>query len=279
MYIRIIRICKRCNEVILQCISSALMKNDVSSMIMQISVLPPEAGSEVMHACFSRHGGNSVGIYAGNNLGYHVGDDTVRVTANRNGVKKCLGLSFLVSARQVHGRSVALVRDSNKDREFPDCDALMTSQQGVGLLICHADCQAILLYDPIQKAVAAIHSGWRGSAANISGYTVKKMSETFGSRPADIVAGISPSLGPCCAEFKNYKDELPEEFWKFQVRENYFDFWEITSSQLVKAGLQQKKIRIAARCTRCSNDYFSYREACELSAGKTGRNGTVIALV
>ncbi len=220
-----------------------------------------------------------MGIYAGNNLGYHVGDDTIRVTANRNAVKKSLSLGFLVSARQVHGQNISLVQDIVKDREFPDCDALLTSQQGVGLLICHADCQAILLYDPIQKAVAAIHSGWRGSAANIAGYTVKKMSETFGSRPADIFAGISPSLGPCCAEFRNYKDELPEEFWQFQVRERYFDFWEITASQLVKTGLQRKKIHIAACCTHCSNDYFSYREACQVSAGKTGRNGTVIALV
>jgi len=108
---------------------------------------------------------------------------------------------------------------------------------------------------------------------NIYAKTIQKLTE-LGSKPKDLLVCISPSLGPEKAEFINHKTELPESFLPFQVKENYFDFWEISKWQLEEAGVQEKNIEIARICTFCDEkDFFSYRRDT-----KTGRTGTVIAL-
>jgi hypothetical protein len=104
------------------------------------------------------------------------------------------------------------------------------------------------------------------------------MVENYGTVQADLHAVISPSLGLCCAEFVNYRRELPEEFHRFMVRDNYFDFWQISRFQLMNAGISEKNIETTAICTCCSNNYFSYRRATRLSGGVTGRNCSVISL-
>ena len=89
--------------------------------------------------------------------------------------------------------------------------------------------------------------------------------------------GISPashSLGPDHAEYKNYKQEIPQDLWSFQTKPNYFDFWEISKKQLNGCGISEKNIEISCLCTVCNkNDYFSYR-----ADKKTGRNVTIAAL-
>ena len=104
------------------------------------------------------------------------------------------------------------------------------------------------------------------------------MIENYGIAPEDLQAVISPSLGPCCAEFVNFRQELPEEFQQFMVGKKHFDFWQITRHQLMSAGMLKERIGTAAVCTCCSDDYFSYRRASRLSNGLTGRNCSVILL-
>jgi len=108
--------------------------------------------------------------------------------------------------------------------------------------------------------------------------TVKKMHTVFSSEPVDLQAFVSPSLGPCCAEFIHYREELPGAFHAFQVKPSYFNFWEITRRQLTGAGLANENIEISGICTSCSNDYFSYRRACRNGDGRTGRHCAVISL-
>jgi len=231
-----------------------------------------------VHGMFTRSGGVSVSPFAGFNLSFAVGDVPDAVRENRQQLKKCLGLEYLVSAGQVHGDRLAVVEDIGQDTELTGYDGLITSQPGVGLLIQQADCQAVLIHDPVEKVVAAVHSGWRGSTLNISGKTVTVMEKNFGVNPADLRVVISPSLGPCCAEFSNYRLELPRLFHTWQVKPCYFDFWAITRSQLTAAGVMEKNIVTAAICTECSKDFFSYRRAVKRGNGITGRNGSVIAL-
>ena len=107
---------------------------------------------------------------------------------------------------------------------------------------------------------------------------MKKMGLVFGSEPINLHAFVSPSLGPCCAEFIHYKKELPGDFQAFQVKPHYFDFWKISRYQLTGAGLVGENIEIAGICTSCSNDYFSYRRACRDGDGRTGRHCAVISL-
>jgi YfiH family protein len=233
---------------------------------------------QIPHGMFCRTGGVGSPPFATLNLSFGVGDEPENVQANRRLVKKTLGLSCLVSATQVHGEQIARVDDISIDTELDGFDGLITRRTGIGLLIQQADCQAVLLHDPVHKAIGAVHSGWRGSVCNIIGKTVAKMTEEYSSKPSDIRAVISPSLGPCCAEFVNYEKELPAHFRQWRIADNHFDFWKISRFQLQEAGLDPRHIDSAAICTMCDRDFFSYRRAVKKGSPVTGRNGSVIAL-
>ncbi len=233
---------------------------------------------QIPHGMFTRQGGSSKKPYSSLNLSYHVGDSAHSVRLNRRAVKKSLGVEFLVSAKQVHGSTIKSMANVIQDIEIAECDALITNQPGVGLLVQQADCQAILLYDPINIAIAAIHCGWRGSVQNIIQKTIGQMAKDFDSKPAQLIAGISPSLGPCCGEFIHFKQELPESMHHYQDTLNHFNFWDISANQLESAGLLKDSISIPDQCTVCNKDFFSYRRTVKRGQQVTGRNGSIIAL-
>lgn len=223
---------------------------------------------------FNRLGGVSPAPFESLNVSYGVGDAPALVARNRQTIKTALGLSALISARQVHGDAILIVDSPvTADREHDGFDALITNQQGVGIMIQQADCQAVILHDPEHQVVANVHAGWRGSVANIVAQTVRRMTAVFGSEPSRLRAAISPSLGPCCAEFVNFRTELPAAFHPYQAATNHFDFWAITTMQLYDAGVEPDNISVAGICTRCDHEYFSYRRAAH-----TGRCATVVAL-
>jgi YfiH family protein len=230
---------------------------------------------ELAHAFFTRRGGVSAGPYDSLNLSLAVGDDPEAVAANRRRVQQALRLNFLAHAAQVHGRREALVTANPRPREeFPEADILITGEPGPGLLIKQADCQAVLLYDPGRRVAANVHCGWRGQVQNILARAVRRLGELFGSRPRELLAAIGPSLGPCCAEFRHFRRELPPEFWPYQVRPRYFDLWSLSRDQLAAAGLLPAHIDTAGLCTRCLvREFYSYRRD-----RVTGRQGAVIAL-
>lgn len=230
------------------------------------------------HAMFNREQGVSPGPFASLNLGFGVGDAKENVTANRSRVKALLGVPVLVSARQIHADRVYRVGRVAQDTEVDGYDALISDRPGTGLLIQQADCQAVLLHDPVRKAIGAVHCGWRGNVLNIIRTTVEQMREAFMTDPADLHAVISPSLGPCCAEFVHYDRELPGELHIFQVKRNYFDFWEISRSQLTGAGVLAENIALTGICTCCTRSYFSYRRSTKQGNPTTGRHGSVVLL-
>ncbi len=227
---------------------------------------------------FSRSGGTSNGGHSSLNLSFGVGDSKENVLKNRERVKQVLNISHLVSSRQIHRDMVALIEPIDSDLELEGYDALITDQLEVGLLIQQADCQAILLHDPHRHVIAAIHNGWRGSVANIIATTIRSMQDHFFVRTEDIQAVISPSLGPCCGEFVNYRRELPPVLHAFQKKQAHFDFWAISRRQLQQAGVPESQIETSAICTVCNEEFFSYRRARKLGNGVTGRNGSIIAL-
>lgn len=225
-------------------------------------------------AFFCRLGGESHPPFDSLNLSYGVGDEAGLVARNRHLVKVALGLDSLQSARQVHGDRILAIREpSPGDGEDDGYDALITNQPGVGIMVQQADCQAVVLYDPTARVVANVHVGWRGSVANILAKTMQRLRDDFAADPCRVKAAISPSLGPCCAEFVNSQAELPEAFQAYQVRPAYFDFWAITRQQLREAGVLPDHILTTGVCTRCSSIHFSYRRE-----GRTGRSATVVAL-
>lgn len=232
------------------------------------------AGFAPAHGIFNRHGGVSPPPFDSLNVSYGVGDEKKNVRTNRELIKKRLGLNHLISARQVHGSEVLVIdKPPGKDMEMTGFDAFISNVPGVGLMVQQADCQAVLIHDPSNKVVANIHCGWRGSVTNIIGKTVETMKNVFGTDPAEISAVLSPSLGPCCAEFVNYQRELPPDFDKFQVKPYYFDFWAISRSQLEEKGVMPAQITVAGSCTVCDSQWFSYRRE-----GQTGRFCSVIGI-
>lgn len=234
----------------------------------------------IQHGIFTRTGGYSQGPYKSLNVALSVGDSPTVVRKNRHTIGRAMANTDLVFINQVHGTRIVVLDQSNDGRreKQPDTgsqgDAIITDIPGKGLVIQAADCQSILLYDPIRHAVGNIHSGWRGSIRNIIGQTVAALTATFGTRPRDLLAGIGPSLGPCCAQFIHYRREIPEPLWSYQVREHYFDFWAMSRDQLITAGVTRENIATSGLCTRCRTDlFFSYRRE-----KNTGRFAAVIAL-
>ncbi len=233
---------------------------------------PTLAVPQLAHGAFPRQGGTSPAPWDSLNVGLAVGDAVTRVAANRDLIRRALGLPHLVAARQVHGDRVAVVRKA-PETDLDGVDALVTDVPGLGLMVQQADCQAVLLFDPANRAVGIAHSGWRGSVANIIAKTVATMTATYGSEPMQLRAAVSPSLGPCCGEFVNHHRELPAAFRAFEVRPNHFDFWAVSRMQLGEAGLRPENISVAGVCTVCDHRFFSYRRD-----GTTGRNASVIGL-
>src|SRR5579871_2293962 len=228
--------------------------------------------SGLVHGIFLRRGGVSEGPYRSLNIGGATGDDPHRIAENRRRLLEALNIKNCVSGKQVHGSDV--VKVDQTDQHVGECDAMITDKKEIGLMIKHADCQAAIFYDPVRHAAANVHSGWRGNVKNIYGATVKQMMETFGSKPEDLLVGISPSLGPDRAEFIHYQSEFPEEFWKFQIRPLYFDLWAIARYQLEAVGVLPHHIQIAEICTHTrEEDYFSYRRE-----KVSGRNATIVML-
>lgn len=227
--------------------------------------------SNLKHAIFLREGGFSKKCYHSLNLSYLVGDEEAIVKENEKKVRLIMGCERLVRGNLCHGKRIVDI--SSLDTKMLS-DGIATKKGGFGLLSTHADCQTALFYDPIQKAIANIHAGYRGSVQNIYQETINFMKKTYGSNEKDLHVAISPSLGPMQAEFINYKKELPETFWEFETVPNHFDFWEISNRQLLNAGLLPHHIQIAKIDTFSNEkDYFSYRRD-----KITGRNASFIAL-
>lgn len=230
----------------------------------------------VVHGLFTRKGGFSEGPYQGLNMGVGTGDLDHGVDRNKEAVLDHMNASRLVSPKQVHGTEVLCWDSGTGIDGNTKADAVITDEKGVLLLIKTADCQAVLLLDPVRGVVANIHSGWRGSVANIIGKTMDVMVDKYGSDPADVLAGVGPSLGPCCAEFVNYEGEIPQEYWMYKDNRHHFDFWSISRNQLEQTGVKPGNIHVSGLCTACHDNkdlFFSYRRD-----KLTGRLANVIGL-
>ncbi len=149
-----------------------------------------------------------------------------------------------------------------------DGDALITDKPGLLLVVKTADCLPILLVDPIRRAVAAVHAGWRGTAAGIAAAAVDALRDRFGSHPSDLWAGLGPSIGPGCyevgrdvAEPRPGRPEWGKALRPLPGRPDRFtlDLPGANRAQLLAAGLTPERIGPAGVCTHCSPDLLSWR--------------------
>ncbi len=237
----------------------------------------------ITHYSSTRLGGFSTGYLSSLNLGYTVQDKTLNVTQNIELLAKSLQIekSQFVFPKQTHSSNIGIVK-STKD-VFPDTDALITNIPGIFISARTADCVPILIYDPVQKAISAIHSGWKGTAQRISQKTIALMQKEFGTNPADLMAGIGPSIGP---EVYEVGTDVVDEFKRHFYQNHLFtptadsikfllNLWEANKQILLESGVPDNQIEIAEMCTYTNADlFFSARR----DKGKTGRLATGIML-
>ena len=225
------------------------------------------------HGVFSRVGGFSQTPYAECNVSFKLGnrEDTLK---NYLKIADNIGTKKIVHIQQVHGDTIENISLWPEAEIVPIADAMVTDLHDLGLMIKLADCQGIIIYDPVKHVLGMVHSGWRGNVINIVSKAIDKMVLDYDCNPSDMHTAFGPSLGPCCAEFKSWRDIFPEYFEQFMTVDNYFDLWAITCYQLINAGVKPEHIELAAICTKCNRSwFFSYRGEVE-----TGRFGVIAFL-
>lgn len=180
--------------------------------------------------------------------------------------------SDVVQLEQVHGAVVHVASDGHvaPTDARPEADATVSNRPGQVLTVQAADCVPILLADATTGAVAAVHSGWRGVAANVTSATVRALEREFGTRPSEIVAAVGPSIGACCYEVG---EELRTRFSEAGIGESEIrrwfslkngrwrlDLWQAVADQLAACGIRRDNIHVAGVCTASNLAWFpSYR--------------------
>lgn len=246
-------------------------------------------GDKLKHCFTTRKGGVGTGEFSTLNLGRGGSDPAENVRENYRRACSAIGVNSdnLVFAKQVHGCNIKVVgrHDSGRDAgEAGDWDGLATNETGVPLVTLYADCVPIFLFDPVKKVIALVHSGWRGTAGRIGAAAVKLLTDRFGSKPGDILAGIGPSIGVCCFEvdgdtagiFREAFGEAGDIVHEAGRGKYSVDLWEANALILAGSGVNPSNIEIARICTSCNSDmFFSYRK----DRGRTGRNAAIAQLV
>lgn len=239
----------------------------------------------VRHAVTTRQGGRSAGPYAQGNLGLAVGDERNAVLANRACATALVGCGGLQPAtlHQVHGVAVVLAERAGDDgTPLAEGDMLATALPGVPLMVQAADCVPLLIADPVRQAVAAVHAGWRGTAAAAGREAVASMQRCFGSRPHDLVVAVGPGIGGCCYEVGGDVAEAvartvpgTEVVITRDGARPHLDLVGALVAQLCSAGVPDEQIETADLCTACRTDLL-YSHRCE--GEPTGRFGALIAI-
>ncbi|MGA9364517.1 MAG: peptidoglycan editing factor PgeF [Bacteroidota bacterium] len=212
----------------------------------------------------------------GLNLSFNVGDDRDRVAENRRRFLAVFNIppDRLAIPKQSHSKTVKRV---NHPGEYADCDALVTGEKGVYLVVSVADCIPLFMYDPIRKLVAAVHVGWRGSASGIVRETMRILREEFATAPEDLGVYLGPSARACCYEVReDVASKFPPQFLQPKSPGKLLlDLTGATKAQLIQNGVREDRIEKNGSCTICTPELFhSYRR----DGQRSGRMMGVIGL-
>jgi len=209
------------------------------------------------------------------NTSYSVGDKKDIVDTNRKLFFEALGLdeNSVCYQQQVHEDFIKKVNESGNCGES---DALITTSKNLGLAISSADCPAIFMYDPINKVIAAVHSGWRGTEKKIIQKTVIRLKNEFNSNPENLVCYLGPSISQ-----SNYEvgEEVARKFdpeFILKKGDRYFlDLAGTNYKMLTDEGI--KKSNIQKSCL-CSFEYETLLHSYRRDGQKSGRALGVIAM-
>ncbi len=254
-----------------------------------------EKSGMVEHLVTTRLGGVSEGELATMNLSFTRGDREENVLENYRRIGRVLGCrpADMVASHQTHTVNIRRVTAADRGkgivspRDYENVDGLMTDELGIALVTYYADCVPLLFLDPVHHAIGLAHSGWKGTVGRMGENMVAAMAETYGSRPADMVAAIGPSI---CRECYEVGEEVAERFWQlFGGREScggivvqgktegkyQLDLWLANRRILEEAGIPGGSISVTDICTCHNSSYlFSHRG----SKGHRGNLGVFLML-
>jgi YfiH family protein len=170
----------------------------------------------------------------------------------------------LLKLKQVHSGTVRDMNDTSAANKALEGDAAVTRLRGVLIGVQTADCVPILVADAQARAVAAIHAGWRGTAARIAGSTVERLWSDSGIEPKDLTVAIGPHIGVCCYEVGDEVVDAIGDPGAFERRAEWpsapLNLGEANRRQLLDCGLLDEQIEVSSLCTHCSEDlFYSYR--------------------
>lgn len=239
----------------------------------------------VSHAFTTSAGGTERGAFKGFNLGFNCGDDREAVLENYRLAAADLGLPFekITASKQTHSANIRRIYEPDagigvsRPQAMTDVDGLMTDCKGIPLVVFYADCVPVILADKDGRAVAAVHSGWRGTAARIAANAVKLLCDTYSVKAENIRAAIGPAIGSCCFEVGEDVLEVFDEKYrrKNEVGGFTIDLKSAIRDTLTECGVAEENIDVSDLCTVCGREkLFSYRRQRE----KAGRMGAFVML-
>ncbi len=246
----------------------------------------------VVHGFTTRLGGVSSGECSSLNLGFNRKDERQNIEENYKRIADALGIQCenMVLSRQVHDNKVREVSEADKgkgiyrENDLEGYDGLMTNIPNIALVTFYADCVPIFFLDPMKRAIAVSHSGWRGTVKEIGAETLERMKNRFGCHPGDMEIAIGPSIGSCCFEVG---EEVVQAFvqplpWskkyccKTGVDKWHIHLQEIIRQSLLNAGAREERINVSGICTKCNNEiFYSHRG----DHGKTGSLAAIMQLI
>lgn len=223
------------------------------------------------------HGGVSKGRYESFNLSLYSGDNSEHVNTNRHILAESLNIKEenLLIPFQTHEDKICLIdKDflslSKKDKmsTLNGVDALITQEKEICIGVTTADCVPVLIYDPIQHALGVVHAGWKGTVKKIASKTIQHMSQTFHSKPSDLIVVIGPSISQKAFEVG---DEVGEAFSKNGFDLNkiayrhkttcklHIDLWQANKDLMTAMGVKESNVAISGICTFTDRNFFSAR--------------------
>jgi len=209
------------------------------------------------------------------NMSSSVGDNPQIITENREKFLNELEVNSesVAYQKQVHGDKISFV---NSGGVCGESDAMITDKNNIGLAISSADCCVVFIYDPVNKVIAGVHSGWRGTSKAILEKVLQTLSNEFDSAPGDLICYLSPSITE-----KNYEVgvEVAEQFdlnYLKQINGKYLlDIPKINEDILLNYGVNPHNIQVS---NLCSYEYSSILHSYRRDGKKSGRALGIIAM-
>lgn len=231
---------------------------------------------------FSRRaGGVSEAPYDSLNLGFHTGDDPGRVAVNRRLLADSLGVGLerWTLVRQVHSSRVVEVGPydagaGSLDYEtgLADADAMITGEPEAALCILTADCVPVAIYAGDGKAMALVHSGWKGTMEGIAGAALRMLREKKGTAPEEAGVVLGPGIGKCCYRVDGERAACFRERFGPEVAEDgRLDLYRALRDTMLGEGVREEMIFETGICTCCDQSFYSYRRD-----GVTGRQAALL---